>query len=132
MLSLPHARIWLILGWLLIVGIFAGSLMSQGPSLGIHVKDKIQHFGSYFILMSWFAGLYPRKHHWVLACIFIAMGGLIEILQGTLTTTREMDIRDFAANTAGVVSALLLARLGLANWARRVESWWTGRTLETE
>jgi VanZ family protein len=125
MLSLPHARIWLVLGWLLITLIFVGSLLPHVPTLGFGISDKVEHFGGYFLLMSWFSGLYERRQHWVLALVFFLMGCTIEVLQGVFTDTRDMDVRDALANGAGILAAYVLARLGLANWTRRVESLWT-------
>ena len=125
MLSLPHARIWLVIGWLLITLIVVGSLLPHVPSFGVGVSDKFQHFGGYFLLMSWFSGLYERRQHWKLALAFFLMGCAIEILQGTFTDTRDMDVRDALANGTGILAAFILARIGLANWTRRVEGLWT-------
>ncbi|HZF25211.1 MAG TPA: hypothetical protein VEZ88_03035 [Steroidobacteraceae bacterium] len=125
MLSLPHARIWLVLGWLLIMGIVAGSLIPNVPSFGLGLSDKVEHFGSYFLLMLWFSGLYERRRHALLALAFFLMGVALELLQGALTTTREMDIRDALTNGAGIAAAYVLARLGFGEWTRRVENFWT-------
>ncbi len=125
MLPLPHARIWLIIGWLLIALVVIGSLVPHVPKLGLGVSDKVEHFVSYFLLMFWFSGLYERRQHWALALVFFFMGGALEVLQGVLTDTREMDIKDALTNGAGVAAAVALAGFGLANWTRRVESLWT-------
>jgi hypothetical protein len=125
MLSLPHARVWLILGWVLIAAIVVGSLIPQVPTFGIGISDKVEHFTSYFVLMLWFSGLYERRQHWLLALAFFLMGAALELLQGALTTTREMDIDDALTNGAGVMAAFLVARFGLSAWARRVEDLWT-------
>lgn len=124
MLSLPHGRLFLVIGWLLIAGIVIGSLMPSVPSLGVTITDKVQHFTGYFLLMFWFAGLYPKHQHGWLALGFLLMGAAIEILQGTLTTTRAMDWHDLMANAAGIATAFILGRLGFANWARRIEALW--------
>ena len=121
MLSLPHGRILLVIGWILIAITVYGSLAPGGPPLGFRIGDKIQHFIGYFVLMLWFAGLYPRERHLMLAVAFFMMGAALELLQGALTTSRDMDIRDMMMNTLGVATALLCARLGLANWARRLD-----------
>ena len=125
MLSLPHARIWLIIGWLLIGLIVAGSLIPHVPTLGLEVSDKFQHFGGYFLLMFWFSGLYERKQHWLLAVAFFLMGVALELLQGAFTDTRDMDVRDALANGAGVATAFVLAPFGIASWTRWVEAFWT-------
>ncbi len=121
MLSLPHGRALLVIGWLLIALIIVGSLAPAGLALGLGVPDKVRHFLGYLALMLYFAGLYPRERHALLAFAFVLMGAALELLQGTLTTTRDMEFGDFATNTLGIAVAFLLARLGLANWARRID-----------
>ena len=121
MLSLPHGRILLVIGWILIAVTIYASLAPDVASLGVRLSDKVRHFTGYFVLMLWFSGLYPRDRHLMLAVAFFLMGAALELLQGALTTARDMDIRDMVMNTLGVATALLCARLGLANWARRLD-----------
>ena len=121
MLSLPHGRILLVIGWILIAVTIYGSLAPDIASLGFRLGDKVRHFTGYFVLMLWFSGLYPRDRHLMLAVAFFLMGAALELLQGALTTARDMDIRDMVMNTLGVATAFLCARLGLANWARRLD-----------
>jgi len=121
MLSLPHGRILLVIGWILIAVTIYASLAPDVASLGVRLSDKVRHFTGYFVLMLWFSGLYPRDRHLMLAVAFFLMGAALELLQGALTTARDMDIRDMVMNTLGVATAFLCARLGLANWARRLD-----------
>jgi len=121
MLSLPHGRILLVIGWILIAATIYGSLAPELPSLGLATGDKVRHFLGYFIVMAWFSGLYPRDRHALLALAFLLMGAALEGLQGALTTTRDMDLFDLVMNALGIATAFLLARLGLANWARRLD-----------
>jgi VanZ family protein len=126
MLSLPHGRILLVCGWALVAFTVYASLASHGPSFGgFSVSDKVQHAFGYFVLMIWFAGLYPRRQHWIVGVGLLLLGGLLEILQGTMTQVRDMDMRDMAANTAGILIGYGLAGFGLATWALRLEAWWT-------
>jgi glycopeptide antibiotics resistance protein len=46
---------------------------------------------------------------------------MLEVLQGTLTTTRYMDVIDLTANTLGIVLGFVFARLGLAQWPRLID-----------
>lgn len=121
MLSLPHGRILLVIGWILIAVTVYGSLAPVVPSLGVSLSDKVRHFSGYFVLMLWFSGLYPRERHLMLAVAFFLMGAALELMQGALTTTRDMDVWDMVMNTLGVATAFVCARLGLANWARRLD-----------
>lgn len=44
----------------------------------------------------------------VMACVSVAAGGLVEILQGHFLATRSGDIYDFVADITGVVTAMSL------------------------
>lgn len=123
MLSLPHGRVLLVIGWILVILTIAGSLTPAMPRVGVALSDKLMHFLGYFGLTLWFAGLYPRKRLWIIAVAFFFMGATLEVLQGTLTTTREMDVDDLAMNTAGIVMACVFALLGMSAWAIRFEAW---------
>jgi VanZ family protein len=125
MLPLPHGRILLAIGWALIAFIVYGSLTPGLPSLVTSFSDKLQHFLGYFLLMIWFAGLYPRRQHWLLALGFFVLGMVLELGQSALTTTRQMDASDVLANTAGIAAGYVFAGFGLANWARWIEAWLT-------
>jgi len=123
MLSLPHGRVLLIVGWLLVLATIAGSLTANLPKVGFDHSDKVLHLAVYFLLTLWFAGLYPLRRLWIIAIGFILLGGMLEILQGTVTRHREVDSGDFIANSIGVAAACLLAVLGLSRWALRLEAW---------
>lgn len=128
MLSLPHGRTLLIVGWILVVCIVVGSLLPKMPGLNVSQGDKVLHFLGYFGITLWFAGLYPRRQLWMVALGAFSLGALLEVLQGTLTANREMDLADLLVNTAGIGSACMLALLGLSRWALRLEAWLTKGT----
>jgi hypothetical protein len=121
MLSLPHGRALLLIGWVLIAAIVIGSLMPAGIDVGFRMSDKVRHMLGYFVLMVYFAGIYPRERHPLLALAFFLLGASLEVLQGALTASRQMDPADLAANTLGVALAFFAARLGLGEWARRID-----------
>ena len=121
MLLLPHGRILLVIGWILIAATVYGSLAPDLPSLGFNIGDKARHFLGYFILMLWFSGLYPRERHLLLGVAFLFMGAALELVQGALTTTRDMDLGDLGMNALGIATAFQLARVGLGNWARQLD-----------
>jgi hypothetical protein len=75
--------------------------------------------------MVWFSGLYSRQRHWILALGFLLLGAILEVMQGTFTAVRAMDLHDLGANSAGIVVGFVLAGFGLANWAWRLEAWLT-------
>ena len=125
MLSLPHGRTLLIVGWILVVCIIVGSLLPKVPTLNVAQGDKVLHFLGYFGITLWFAGLYPRRQLWIVALGAFTLGALLEVAQGTLTAQRQMDLGDLAVNTAGISCACILALLGMSRWALRLEAWLT-------
>ncbi len=86
----------------------------------LEYSDKVGHFCSYFILMSWFVQLYQRSRHLWLLVLFVVMGVLIELLQGQ-TTYRLFEYADIAANSFGAVFAWLLAKTAYASLLLRLE-----------
>ena len=122
MLPLRYPWFWLALGWLLVAGVCVGSLL-PAPVLrmmSISIGDKILHGGSYFLLMVWFAGLYPRSRHLWIAAGLLALGTALDIAQGS-TRTRTFDVADIAVNGIGILCGLVLSVSLLAGWCGRLE-----------
>ena len=98
-------RVWLglwVFGWVLCVVL---SLIHP-PSLGVDVPDgdKIGHFLAYGLLSAWAAWLFATARARWLACLgLVALGLLLEVAQGTLTSDRMMDARDGWADAIGVL-----------------------------
>jgi VanZ family protein len=89
-------------------------------------SDKLLHAGSYFILMLWFAGLYPRERYALIAFLLLALGLALDLAQG-FSSSRVFDMRDVAANAGGIIIGLLLARLVIGGWCQRVEQLFLSR-----
>lgn len=123
MLPLRYPRFWLSFGWLLVLAVIVGSLLPAPIIREITpaISDKLMHFGAYFVLMVWFAGLYPRGKHVLLAVALVALGTALDILQGTATRTRSFDLLDIAADAVGIVVALVFSAWLLEGWCLRVE-----------
>ena len=122
MLSVRHARFWLIVGWLMVIAATVVCLVpgKELPKTGI--GDKWEHFICYGVLMTYFAGLYPRSRYWLIALLLVLMGIAIEFAQGAMHLGRYADIRDVVANSTGVAIGLVLSLLGLGRWALWIES----------
>lgn len=123
MLPLRYPRIWLTLGWLLVLGVIVGSLL-PGPvirEITPAISDKLMHIGAYFALMLWFAGLYPRVRHPRVAAALLALGIALDVLQGVATRTRSFELLDIAADAVGLIAALALSAWLLEGWCLRVE-----------
>jgi VanZ family protein len=130
MILLPlHYRIaWALGGSLLACTLAFGSLL-PGPVVAVvSTWDKAEHFLGYFTLAAWWLGLLPRSRY--LACVVavIAFGIAIELAQGLLTTTRQLDPSDVLANSLGAGAAWLAANSGLGRWAMAVEGWLARRS----
>lgn len=113
---------WLIVGWLLIAMVLQASLTSspiQTP--GIEYGDKIGHLSAYFSLMFWFCQLYKRKAHAWLFMLFVAMGIVIEFIQGQ-TSYRSFEVADMLANSSGAVLGWLLVRFYAAEILLNIEA----------
>jgi VanZ family protein len=90
-------------GWGWAAAIVWLSLTPSLPQVDVAHSDKLGHFGSYALLMFWFARLYvsrwARLGH---AVAFTSMGIGLEFLQGQLGY-RSFEIVDMVANATGVL-----------------------------
>ncbi|MBJ6368015.1 VanZ family protein [Snuella sedimenti] len=89
--------------------------LNKLPDVGVSFGDKIFHFLTYCVLtFLWVNALFyffkftRAKAIIVAAIISIGFGILIEVLQGTVTASRASDLYDVAANTFGVLLAVLV------------------------
>lgn len=120
MLPLRFPRVWMALGWLLVAGVCAGSLVPARMISAITINDKLEHAGSYFVLMLWFGGMFERRRHVPIAVVLAVLGFVLDLLQLT-TATRDFDMRDVAADTVGVLLGLALSLSVLGGWCQRIE-----------
>jgi VanZ family protein len=123
LLPLRHSKLWLIVGWVLIVLAVIASIvpvqsLPQPPGL----DDKMEHAIGYAVLALWFAGIYPRSRYPVIGVGLFIMGVAIEWAQGAMHLGRQADLRDVVANCIGVAVGLTLASLWLGGWAQRIEA----------
>lgn len=108
MRPLRHHRIWLSLGWLLVILVSIFSL-TPAPAIAVAGGDKLVHFVVYGFLMTWFGGIYARLRHLRIAVYLALLGIGLEALQA-FTSYRHLDVLDATANAAGVLSAWLLVK----------------------
>ena len=127
MLDLRYREAWLAGAFWLALLITVGSLLPGPVVATVHVWDKLEHGSAYAALTLWVAGLEPRAHAWRAALLTVALGGLLEVAQGLLTTTRLFDPADLVANASGAATGLLIAWFGAAGWSARVEAWLAAR-----
>lgn len=96
------------------------SLAPAPPVSAPSLSDKLQHFAAYFALMGLATGIATPGRLAPAAIACFLLGGALEIAQGLLTTTREAEWGDLAANTAGILAAWAVGGSGRAGWGMRV------------
>lgn len=122
MRALRWKTFWLLAG---IAGTLVGlylALRPPGGGLGwFDVSDKIEHGVSYVAMGLWFGALYEQRLQWRVAAALFAFGVVVEFLQWGMGMGRDADVADVAANTVGILVALLGTRLLGTSWMARVE-----------
>jgi VanZ family protein len=115
---------WLLLGWLLVLLVVYLSLTPAPVTLPIHEGDKFSHAFAYFVLMSWFANLYPglSVRAWF-AAGFIALGIVLEFVQ-LWTGYRSFEVSDMTASALGVAAGWITAPPRLPNYLSFAEKLW--------
>jgi VanZ family protein len=119
-LPLRYPWVWWSVGCLLAAGVTVGSLMPSSYIGNVAIRDKPLHLMTYLLLMLWFAGIYRRERHWILAIVIFAFGFVLDAAQ-SWTATRSFDLADVSANAGGILVGLVLAWFLFAGWCRRVE-----------
>ncbi|WP_428101948.1 hypothetical protein [Candidatus Rariloculus sp.] len=126
MLQLRLPWLWLGVGWLVVAGVCAGSLLpgSSMPSyivlLGTAIGNEVLHGGAYFILMVWFAGFCERRRYGLVAVLLVALGVVLDVLQIGVPS-RSFDLLDIASNAVGILVGLGTALWLLGGWCQRIE-----------
>jgi len=118
-LKLRYAALWAAVAWF---GVAFGIFLTVLPSgsAPIAIGGHVQHLAGYFILTSWFAGIYPRSRYPLIGIGCFLFGGAMELLQN-LSPTRHPALADALTNGVGISVAIALAYLGLGGWAAKVE-----------
>lgn len=119
-------KLWLSIGWALVVLVTYLSLGSGPLPIDTIARDErtlvygISHVLAYGTLMWWFLQLYPVSHRPIIALGLIAMGIVLEVLQG-FTPDRDAEYLDVVANTAGVILGWSLGKTRLSRTLERIE-----------
>lgn len=116
-------RLWITAIFVFVALIVAASL-SPGPVIPSEsLSDKTAHFLAYFSLALLGSGITTpaRLRRTLLQCFLL--GAALEVAQELLTEHRTADLRDLAANTAGILAAWMIAAQGRAGWGVRAFAW---------
>jgi VanZ family protein len=119
--KLRYSKLWWGIGWAILGAVIYGSLDRPDTTMPIVVSDKLVHFGAYWLMTMWFAGLLQRRRYPWLAVAMFLFGGVIELLQGAMGFGRDADWHDLVANSLGIVTALGVAYAGLGSWLVVIE-----------
>ena len=118
-MNLKYRKLWLVIGWIIIVLVWYLSLTPKPPELMINFWDKFNHFIAYAVMMGWFGQVYlqnMQRIFWVL--FFVVMGAGIEIFQG-MGEHRFFEYNDMLANLLGIVAAMIVLKFkgdGILFW----------------
>ncbi len=134
MLPLRHTQRWRAAGFLLLVVVLVATLMpavwfledTRDLVTWFMGVDKWLHVGTFLFLAVWFAGQYERRAYWRIAVGLVMFGILIELCQ-RMISYRSAEWYDLAADVAGILAGLLVARLGMGGWSLRAETWFAER-----
>jgi VanZ family protein len=118
-LPLRFARFWGAIGWLGVGFAIFLTVLPSG-SAPVAIGGHAQHLAGYFILASWFLGIYPRARYPQIALACFLFGAGMELLQN-LSPSRHPALADALTNGVGILAALGAAYAGLGGWAVRVE-----------
>jgi VanZ family protein len=118
-LPLRLARLWAAVAWFGVALAIFLTVLPAGTA-PVPVGGAPQHLGGYFILTSWFLGIYPRERYPLIALGCFLFGGSMELAQ-LLSPTRHPALADALTNGAAILAALGAAYAGLGGWALRVE-----------
>jgi VanZ family protein len=113
---------WRVFLWLIAITLLScipEQDIVQSPLFNIPQLDKILHFIMYsflsFLLMQALFRFRPSGKHIsfiiIAGTVSFAYGGLMELVQSWLTTSREGDIIDAAFNCAGVIAGIIIYEL---------------------
>ena len=110
-------RFWKPLVWLLLIcyGLFLpANELPVKSLLKIPHFDKMVHFSLFFVLCLLFFRPFKSlqlKPYVFAPLVSVAIGALLELVQHSITSSRNSDIYDFLANFSGILASILFYRL---------------------
>jgi VanZ family protein len=118
-LPLHFARLWAAVAWL---GVGCAIFLTVLPAgtAPVHIGGAPQHLAGYFVLTSWFLGIYPRARYPLIGVGCFLFGGAMELAQ-ILSPTRHPALADALTNGVAILAAVAAAYAGLGGWAMKLE-----------
>ncbi|WP_379812223.1 VanZ family protein [Flavobacterium chuncheonense] len=87
------------------------SLEGRTPSLAFKNTDKVVHALFYFFFTFFWSRACKNKKVILIMLLAVLYGIVIEVLQTTITATREADFYDVLANSLGAFLAMLVLKV---------------------
>lgn len=103
--------------------IAVASLSPQPVVSGEALSDKAGHYLAYLVLALLGSGIASPATLWRAMFRCFLLGAAIETAQALLTENRQAEWADLVANTAGILTAWLVAAHGRAGWGLRAAGW---------
>jgi VanZ family protein len=114
-------RVWLAVGWLLVVAVILLSLIRLPLDLPHAQGDKSGHVVAYAVLMFWFAQLYAAgARRTAIAIALLVLGCGLEVVQSAVG--RDFEYADMLANGLGIVLGWLAAPPRTPHLLARIEA----------
>lgn len=105
--------------WIILSVVVAATLLPDNPVSISFINDKVEHAGAFFLLATLGAFAWPTRAP-LLALSLLAIGGLIEVLQGTHLINRDRDAADWLADGVGVLCGFVIAAGALRQQLRAI------------
>jgi len=125
-LPLRYQRRWQIFGALVLLGVFAATLIPAfwlWPNIArvsLFAFDKWLHGITFLFLAVWFSGQYAPRSYIRIGLGLFVFGIIIELCQ-RVVSYRTAELLDLAADTVGIAVGLAIAALGVGGWSLRFE-----------
>ncbi|MGC4028051.1 MAG: VanZ family protein [Steroidobacteraceae bacterium] len=124
--DLKYPRLWFAAGLLLAGLVAVMSLLPPADLPKVHVWDKAEHAGAYFLLAFWFGSVIFRRDLPGLVIALLIFGAAIEVAQGAMGLGRQADWHDLLADGIGALLGVLLVLTPLGHWPHWVENIFPG------
>ncbi len=116
-------RLWIAAVLLLAAAIVAASLSPQPLVPNEIISDKVGHYLAYLALALMGSGIAAPERLWRTMLRCFLLGAALEVAQALFTVHRVAEWGDLIADSAGILTAWLVAGGGRAGWAFRAAKW---------
>ena len=114
-------RLLRITFWAALLFAFTMAVIPAPPEF--EVSDKLQHIVAFFVLTALAVLSYGNARPLAVFVSMAAFGAFIEIVQGRVSVHRDADVKDWLADMAAILVALVIAwpiRHRLTRWSGNV------------